>query len=85
MPRDEWAGARNRALGRHKLATGEFYRVDLPRKQNPPKRHRPRKRTPVRACPCGSVPTTLTPQTFRDGQQHTRVDCAGCGRFIKWL
>jgi hypothetical protein len=84
MPRDDWAGARNRALGRRKLATGEFYRVALePLMKVPKRRRRRRKQTSI--CSCGSLQTTLTPQTFRDGQQHTRVTCSVCGRFVKWL
>ena len=85
MPKDEWAAASSRALGRRKLATGEFYRVGLKRAVTRRGRRPHRKQRQGTGCPCGSLETTLTPQTFSDGQQHTRVTCADCGRFVKWL
>jgi hypothetical protein len=37
------------------------------------------------ACRCGATTFRTSWQTFRNGTKHVRMDCAACGRFIRYL
>lgn len=41
----------------------------------------PRQRSPLAVCRCGS---TNVAETAIHGGASSRVDCAGCGRFLRW-
>lgn len=91
MPKDEWARLKQRDRAKQAIRSGEYYRVENPKK----KKHRPSINTlrkemrqdnaTLNCSACGPVLPILEPKTFKDGTNHISASCPKCNKFLKWI
>ena len=88
MPRDDWAKARSKEIGKRALRSGCYFRaLRTPKKKRKrrPKRPQVNQHRDFDNCPkCRSGTLIVEVQTFKDATVHFRLVCGDCGKFVKF-
>lgn len=90
MPRDDWAKYASRDRVRRALRTGEYDRLDPPKREHRATIGQVRKavrddNTVLVCSKCGPITPQLGEKTFKDGTRHIEAKCPTCRKFLKWM
>lgn len=91
MPKDEWARLKQRDRMKQALRSGEYYKVESPKKKKHKAsiqtlRQEMRQDNATLLCnACGPILPQLEPKTFKDGTKHIQASCPQCKKFLKWI